>query len=218
MTRVLLVDDHPVLRTGVAAILATFPDIDVVGSTGDPEAVTALVAETIPDVVVLDLGLGTRNGVDLIPDLIRSTRVLVFTATGTDVAIMRALDAGATGYLLKDASADELAAAVRAAATGTAVYARAVAERMLDRGRRPDETLTPRELDVLELLADGSTNRVIAGQLFMSESTVKTHLVRVFAKLGVDGRAGAVAEATRRGIIAFDGQARPARSPDDVTT
>jgi DNA-binding NarL/FixJ family response regulator len=89
---------------------------------------------------------------------------------------------------------------------------------MLDRGRRPDETLTPRELDVLELLADGSTNRVIAGRLFMSESTVKTHLVRVFAKLGVDGRAGAVAEATRRGIIAFDGQAQPARSPDDVTT
>lgn len=210
MTRVLLVDDHPVLRTGVAAILGTFPDIDVVGSTGDPEAVTALVAETVPDVVVLDLGLGTRNGVELIPDLVRSTHVLVFTATGTDVAIMRALDAGATGYLLKDASADELAAAVRAAATGTAVYARAVAERMLDRGRRPDETLTPRELDVLELLADGSTNRVIAARLFMSESTVKTHLVRVFAKLGVDGRAGAVAEATRRGIIALDRQDQPA--------
>lgn len=218
MTRVLLVDDHPVLRSGAAAILGTFPDIDVVASTGDPEAVTALVAEAAPDVVVLDLGLGTRNGVDLIPGLVRTTRVLVFTATGTDVAIMRALDAGATGYLLKDATAEELAAAVRAAATGTAVYARAVAERMLDRGRRPDETLTPRELDVLELLADGSTNRVIAGRLFMSESTVKTHLVRVFAKLGVDGRAGAVAEATRRGIIAFDGQAQPARSPDDVTT
>lgn len=218
MTRVLLVDDHPVLRSGVAAILGTFPDIEVVASAGDPEAVTALVADAAPDVVVLDLGLGTRNGVDLIPGLVRTTRVLVFTATATDVSIMRALDAGATGYLLKDATAEELAAAVRAAATGTAVYTRAVAERMLDRGRRPDETLTPRELDVLELLADGSTNRAIAGRLFMSESTVKTHLVRVFAKLGVDGRAGAVAEATRRGVIALDGQAHPTRSPDGPTT
>lgn len=203
MIRVVLVDDHPMLRTGVAAVLGTYPGIEVVGSTGDPDAVVSLVEGTSADVVVLDLGLGSRNGGDLLPELVRRTRVLVFTATGTDVAIMRALDAGATGYLLKDASADELSAGITAAATGTAVYAAAVAERMLDRGRRPDETLTPRELDVLELLGEGLTNRVIAERLFMSESTVKTHLIRVFAKLGVDGRAGAVAEATRRGIIAL---------------
>lgn len=204
MTRVVLVDDHPMLRTGVAAVLGTSPDIEVVGATGDPDDVLRLVDATAPDVVVLDLGLGSRNGGDLLPELVRRTRVLVFTATGTDVAIMRALDAGATGYLLKDASPDELSAGIRAAATGTAVYAAAVAARMLDRGRRPDESLTPRELDVLELLGAGLTNRAIAERLFMSESTVKTHLIRVFAKLGVDGRAGAVAEASRRGVIALD--------------
>ncbi|MBF4581147.1 response regulator transcription factor [Curtobacterium sp. VKM Ac-2865] len=204
MTRVVLVDDHPMLRTGVAAVLGTSPDIEVVGATGDPDDVLRLVDATAPDVVVLDLGLGSRNGGDLLPELVRRTRVLVFTATGTDIAIMRALDAGATGYLLKDASPDELSAGIRAAATGTAVYAAAVAARMLDRGRRPDESLTPRELDVLELLGAGLTNRAIAERLFMSESTVKTHLIRVFAKLGVDGRAGAVAEASRRGVIALD--------------
>lgn len=204
MTRVVLVDDHPMLRTGIAAVLGTSPDIEVVGATGDPDDVVRLVDATAPDVVVLDLGLGSRNGSDLLPELVRRTRVLVFTATGTDVAIMRALDAGATGYLLKDASPDELSAGIRAAATGTAVYAAAVAARMLDRGRRPDESLTPRELDVLELVGAGLTNRAIAARLFMSEATVKTHLIRVFAKLGVDGRAGAVAEASRRGVIALD--------------
>lgn len=204
MTRVVLVDDHPMLRTGIAAVLGTSPDIEVVGATGDPDDVVRLVDATAPDVVVLDLGLGTRNGGDLLPELVRRTRVLVFTATGTDVAIMRALDAGATGYLLKDASPDELSAGIRAAATGTAVYAAAVAARVLDRGRRPDESLTPRELDVLELVGAGLTNRAIAARLFMSEATVKTHLIRVFVKLGVDGRAGAVAEASRRGVIALD--------------
>jgi DNA-binding NarL/FixJ family response regulator len=201
--RVLLVDDHPLLRAGVAAVLATYADIDVVGSTGRPESVVGLVADSAPDVVMLDLGLGTRDGGELIPALVRSTRVLVFTATGTDVAILRALGAGATGYLLKDASPDELAAAVRAVAAGTAVLACTVAERMLERVQNPDESLTPREAEVLDLLGAGLTNRAIADRLFMSESTVKTHLVRVFAKLGVDGRAAAVAEAVRRGVIAL---------------
>lgn len=201
--RVLLVDDHPLLRAGVGAVLASFGDIDVVGSTGRPDAVVELVADTAPDVVLLDLGLGTQDGGELIPALVRSTRVLVFTATGTDVAILRALGAGATGYLLKDASSDELAGAVRAVAAGTAVFARSVAERMLDRAQHPDESLTPRETEVLDLLAGGWTNRAIADRLFMSESTVKTHLVRVFAKLGVDSRAAAVAEAARRGVIAL---------------
>jgi DNA-binding NarL/FixJ family response regulator len=199
--RVLLVDDHPLLRAGVGAVLASFPDLDVVGATGRLEEVVPLVADTSPDVVLLDLGLGTRDGGELIPALVRSTRVLVFTATGTDVAILRALGAGATGYLLKDASSDELAAAVRAVAAGTTAFARSVAERMLDRSQHPDESLTPRETEVLDLLAGGWTNRAIAGRLHMSESTVKTHLVRVFVKLGVDSRAAAVAEAARRGVI-----------------
>lgn len=201
--RVLLVDDHPLLRAGVGAVLASLPDLDVVGATGRLEEVATLVADTSPDVVLLDLGLGTRDGGELIPALVRSTRVLVFTATGTDVAVLRALGAGATGYLLKDASSDELAAAVRAVAAGTAVFARSVAERMLDRSQHPDESLTPRETEVLDLLAGGWTNRAIAGRLHMSESTVKTHLVRVFVKLGVDSRAAAVAEAARRGVIAL---------------
>lgn len=201
--RVLLVDDHPLLRAGVGAVLASLPDLDVVGATGRLEEVATLVADTSPDVVLLDLGLGTRDGGELIPALVRSTQVLVFTATGTDVAVLRALGAGATGYLLKDASSDELAAAVRAVAAGTAVFARSVAERMLDRSQHPDESLTPRETEVLDLLAGGWTNRAIAGRLHMSESTVKTHLVRVFVKLGVDSRAAAVAEAARRGVIAL---------------
>ena len=201
--RVLLVDDHPLLRAGVGAVLASLPDLDVVGATGRLEEVATLVADTSPDVVLLDLGLGTRDGGELIPALVRSTRVLVFTATGTDVAVLRALGAGATGYLLKDASSDELAGAVRAVAAGTAVFARSVAERMLDRSQHPDESLTPRETEVLDLLAGGWTNRAIAGRLHMSESTVKTHLVRVFVKLGVDSRAAAVAEAARRGVIAL---------------
>jgi len=199
--RVVIVDDHPVLRAGVAAVLASYEDIDVVGTTGSPVSVTRLVQDAAPDVVLLDLGLGQRDGGELIPDLVGSTRVLVFTASGTDLAITRALAAGATGYLLKDASSDELAAAVRSVAAGMAVFSHAVAGRMLDRVQRPDETLTPREGEVLELLGAGLTNRAIAERLYLSESTVKTHLVRVFAKLGVDGRAAAVAEATRRGVI-----------------
>ena len=199
--RVVIVDDHPVLRAGVAAVLASYEDIDVVGTTGSPVSVTRLVQDAAPDVVLLDLGLGQRDGGELIPDLVGSTRVLVFTASGTDLAITRALAAGATGYLLKDASSDELAAAVRSVAAGTAVFSHAVVGRMLDRVQRPDETLTPREGEVLELLGAGLTNRAIAERLYLSESTVKTHLVRVFAKLGVDGRAAAVAEATRRGVI-----------------
>ncbi|MBD8728724.1 response regulator [Frigoribacterium sp. CFBP 13707] len=201
MIRVVLVDDHPLLRAGVAAVLATFPDLDVVGATGRPDDVATLVADTAADVVLLDLHLGRQDGGELIPSLVGSARVLVFTASGTDVAITRALAAGATGFLLKDASPDELAAAVRAVAAGTAVFSHVVADRLLDRARRPDETLTPREGEVLELLGVGASNRVIADRLFLSESTVKTHLARVFAKLGVETRAAAVAEATRRGVI-----------------
>lgn len=203
MIRVLLVDDHPVLRMGLAAVLGTYEDVEVVGDTGDPSAVVTLVSALRPDVVVLDLGLGTANGVDLIPSLAATSRVLVFTATGAERAVIGALDAGATGFLLKDASHDDLVAGIRSAASGTAVLSPTVAARVLDRVQRPDQVLTRRELDVLALLAEGLTNRAIAARLFMSESTVKTHLIRVFVKLDVDGRAGAVAEASRRGLIAL---------------
>lgn len=205
MIRVLIVDDHPVLRMGLAAVLGTYDDVEVVGDTGDPSAVLTLAAELRPDVVVLDLGLGTANGVDLIPRLSETSRVLVFTATGAERAVIGALDAGATGFLLKDASHGDLVAGIRSAASGTAVLSPVVAARVLERVQRPDQVLTRRELDVLELLAEGLTNRAIAARLHMSESTVKTHLIRVFVKLDVDGRAGAVAEASRRGLIALGG-------------
>lgn len=204
MIRVAIVDDHPMIRTGLCAVLGTHDDLVVVGATGDPDAVPGLVVDTAPDVVVLDVGLGDRSGLDLIPTLSAEARVVVFSATATDRAVLSALGAGATGYLLKDATSDEVAAAIRTAAAGTSVLAPSVAAKVVGRAQHPDSVLSRRELDVLAALADGLTNRQVASRLFMSESTVKTHLIRVFTKLGVSNRAGAVREAGRRGLVDLD--------------
>jgi DNA-binding NarL/FixJ family response regulator len=204
-TRVLVVDDHPVVRGGLVGWLAAQPDIDVVGEAADGlEALTA-VAEHAPDVVLMDLRMPRMDGVAAtgrISAAHPAVRVLVLTTYDTDADIVRAVEAGATGYLLKDTPLPQLADAVRAAARGETVLAPPVAARLVSRLRAPAvEAPTPRELEVLAGVARGLTNADIGRELFIGEATVKTHLLRVFAKLGVDDRTRAVMVAVERGLL-----------------
>ncbi|MEZ0164979.1 response regulator [Kineococcus sp. LSe6-4] len=205
MTRVLVVDDHPVVRGGIEALLATTDDLEVVGSAEDGLQALRLVAALAPDVVLMDLRMPGLDGAGATGRIRRehpSVRVLVLTTYETDTDIVRAVEAGATGYLLKDTPLADLVAAVRAAARGETVLAPPVAARLAARLRAPaQETLTPRELDVLGAVARGATNAEIGRELFIGEATVKTHLLRVFAKLGVDDRTHAVTVALRRGLL-----------------
>ncbi|MBF6332014.1 response regulator [Nocardia transvalensis] len=205
MIRVLLADDHPVVRGGLAALLAAEPDLEVAGEAGDGERAVALALVLRPDVVLMDLRMPRLDGaaatariVAWLPD----TRVLVLTTYDTDTDIVRAVEAGATGYLLKDTPRGELAAAVRAAARGETVLAPPVAAKLVTRMRTPPtDALTPREIEVLAAVARGLTNAAIGRALHIGESTVKTHLLKIFAKLGVDDRTRAVTLAWERGVL-----------------
>jgi DNA-binding NarL/FixJ family response regulator len=201
--RVLLVDDHPVVREGLRAILSAEEDIDVVGEAGSgPDAVAAARAYE-PDVVLMDLRMSDGDGVQATRDLLArdpDCRVVVLTTYENDADILRAVEAGATGYLLKDAGRSELAGAIRAAARGETVLAPTVAARLVSRMRSPVD-LTPREIEVLRLVGAGRTNAEIGRALFVSEATVKTHLLRTFGKLGVSDRTAAVTAALQRGIL-----------------
>lgn len=204
MTRVVVVDDHPVVRAGLVALLATRPGVHVVGEAGDAAGALAVVGRERPDVVLMDLRLGADNGVEVTRELIRrdaGVRVLILTTYDTDADIVAAIEAGAVGYLLKDASPEALGAAVESAARGEAVFAPAVAGRLARRVLNPPTELTGREREVVELLAQGLANRQIAKRLFLSEATVKTHLVHAYEKLGVDNRTAAVAAARAAGIL-----------------
>jgi DNA-binding NarL/FixJ family response regulator len=211
MIRVLLVDDHPVVRRGLRALLDELPELEPVGEAADgAEALSVLgrmAAEgtPLPDVVLMDLQMGTgMHGVEAtrrITALPDPPAVLVLTTYSTDADILAAVEAGATGYLLKDAPPDELAAAIRAAARGETVLAPPVAARLLGRVRDKGPTLSQRETEILELLAEGLANRQISRRLFISEATVKTHLVHIYDKLGVDSRTAAVAAAVQAGLI-----------------
>ncbi|MGY1778942.1 response regulator [Geodermatophilus sp. SYSU D01036] len=205
MIRVLVVDDHPVVRGGLVGWLAAQADLDVVGEAGDGQEALAQVAATRPDVVLMDLRMPRMDGVTAIERLAGThpgVRVLVLTTYDTDADIVRAVAAGATGYLLKDAPLPQLADAVRAAARGETVLAPPVAARLVSRMRAPAaEEPTPRELEVLAGVARGLTNAEIGRELFIGEATVKTHLLRVFAKLGVDDRTRAVMVAVERGLL-----------------
>lgn len=205
MTRVLVVDDHPVVRGGLVGWLAAQEDLEVVGEAGDGQEALALVAATQPDVVLMDLRMPRMDGVTATERLAVShpaVRVLVLTTYDTDADIVRAVAAGATGYLLKDAPLPQLADAVRAAARGETVLAPPVAARLVSRMRAPAaEEPTARELEVLGGVARGLTNAEIGRELFIGEATVKTHLLRVFAKLGVDDRTRAVMVAVERGLL-----------------
>lgn len=199
---VLLVDDHLVVRSGLKALLATQPDIDVVGEAATGEQGLAAAAELSPDVVMMDLAMGAgMDGIEAIRQLrqaIPRQAILVFTTYDSDADIVRAVDAGAMGYLLKDAAPEEIFSAIRGAVRGRSVMSAPVASRLFQQLRNPDELLTPREAELLSLLTQGLSNRELGRRLFISEATVKTHLAHIYAKLGVETRAAAIAVAIRR--------------------
>lgn len=202
MITVLLVDDHLVVRSGLRALLSTQPDIEVVAEASSGEEGVSVALEQTPDVVLMDLAMGVGiDGIEAIRRL-RAERpgqaVLVFTTYDSDADIVRAVDAGAMGYLLKDAAPDEIFAAVRGASRGQSHMSAPVASRLFQQMRNPDETLTPREAELLTLLTQGLSNKELGRKLFISEATVKTHLAHIYAKLGVDSRAAAIAKALRR--------------------
>lgn len=205
MIGVLLVDDHVIVREGLRGMLAAEDDLRVVGEAGNgPEAV-ALVGVRGPDVVLMDLRMRGGDGVTAtaaITARFPGTRVVVLTTYDTDADILRAVEAGAAGYLLKDCSRAELTSAIRAAARGETVLTPSVAARLVHRMRGPvPESLSPREIQVLELVAVGCTNAEIGRRLHIAEATVKTHLLRTFAKLEVSDRTAAVTVARNRGLL-----------------
>jgi len=203
--RVLLADDHQVVRVGLHAMLDPSLDIEVVGEAGDGAEAIALVRDLDPDVVLMDLRMPKMDGVAAIArlrELAPAVPVLVLTTYDTDADIVRAIEAGATGYLLKDATREELLHAIRSAAAGRSALAPSVASRLVARMAGPaGSALSAREIEVLELVARGRSNKEIARVLHLSEATVKTHLVHSFSKLGVEDRTEAVMTALDRGII-----------------
>jgi DNA-binding NarL/FixJ family response regulator len=205
MIRILIVDDHPVVRTGLRAVVESQDDFEVVGEAATGEDGLRRAALDEPDLVLMDLqmpGIGGVEATRRILALEPAPFVVILTTYDTDADILAALDAGAIGYLLKDAPPDVLFSSIRSAAAGDTALAPAVASRLVERVRRPERgTLSGRELDVLELLAEGVSNREIAMRLHISEATVKTHLVHIFTKLDVDTRTAAVAVGVERGLI-----------------
>ena len=206
--RIVIADDHPVVRDGLRGMLDGQPDFRVVAEAADGAVAVDAVLRLNPDVVLMDLRMPRLDGVQAITRITAArpaVRVLVLTTYDTDHDIVRAVEAGAAGVLLKDAPRDELFHAVRAVARGQSVLAPALTARLLDR-LRPSSTGTPteRELEVLTLVARGQTNRAIGRHLSISEATVKTHLVHLFTKLEVTDRTGAVTAALERGLITLD--------------
>jgi DNA-binding NarL/FixJ family response regulator len=204
--RVLLADDHPVVRTGLTGMLAGEAGLEIVGEAGSGEEALAMARALRPDVILMDLRMPGGDGVSATRRIraeLPGTAVLVLTTFDTDADILRAVEAGAAGYLLKDLPRADLAAAIRAAARGETVLAPAVAGRLLTRMRdgNAGEGLSRRETAVLGLAARGLTNAEIGRELFISEATVKTHLMRASAKLGVSGRTATVARAMQLGAL-----------------
>ncbi|TDW23805.1 response regulator [Kribbella kalugense] len=213
MIRVLVVDDHPVVRSGLTGLLSVTDDISVVGEAADGSEAVALVESTRPDVVLMDLRMPRMDGVTATGAILSSypsTRVLVLTTYDTDTDILHAVEAGAAGYLLKDTPHAELLNGIRAAARGETVLAPPVAARLMSRLRTPAAPAaaqpSPRELEVLAAVARGLSNAEIGRELFIGEATVKTHLQRLFAKLDVDDRTRAVTVALERGLLPSPGR------------
>ncbi|GAA5016668.1 response regulator transcription factor [Streptomyces siamensis] len=203
--RLLLADDHPVVRAGLRAVLETEPGLTVVAEAATAEEAVARATEGDIDVVLMDLqfgkGMGGAEATAAITARPGAPRVLIVTTYDSDADTLPAIEAGATGYLLKDAPPEELAAAVRTAATGRTTLSPTVAERLMNRLRAPGTALTPRETEVLTLVAQGLSNQAVGERLHLTEGTVKSHLARVYAKLDVDSRTAAVAAATSLGLI-----------------
>jgi len=207
MIRIVVADDHPIVRTGIIALFAPEDDIDVVAEAATPDEAVAAAERLIPDVVLMDLQFGASansGGADAtrrIRALDAAPYVLVLTNYDSDGDILGAVEAGASGYLLKDAPPHELITAVRAAAAGESALAPVIATRLMDRMRAPQASMSARELQVLELVAAGCSNSDIAAELFVSDTTVKSHLAHIFTKLGVSSRTAAVSRARERGIL-----------------
>lgn len=207
MIRIVVADDHPIVRTGIIALFAPEDDIDVVAEAATPDEAVAAAERMVPDVVLMDLQFGASansGGADAtrrIRALDAAPYVLVLTNYDSDGDILGAVEAGASGYLLKDAPPHELITAVRAAAAGESALAPVIATRLMDRMRAPQASMSARELQVLELVAAGCSNSDIAAELFVSDTTVKSHLAHIFTKLGVSSRTAAVSRARERGIL-----------------
>ena len=206
--RLLIVDDHPIVRDGLRGVFDDDPDFEVVGEAADGAEAVDRAAALAVDVALMDLRMPRMGGVEaigLLRERAPGVRVLVLTTYDSDADVLPAIEAGATGYLLKDAPRDELVRAVRAAHLGQAVLAPSVAQKLLGHVRAPapavPDVLTDRELEVLRLVAAGTTNKEAARTLFISEATVKTHLLHLYAKLGVRDRAAAVAAAYKSGLL-----------------
>ena len=203
--RIVIADDHPIVRAGLRAVLQTEPGFMVVAECSTAEQAVQRCAQGDADVVLMDLQFGAGMGGTAATAAVTQTpggpRVVILTTYDSDADVMAAIDAGASGYLLKDAPPEELAIAVRTAAAGGSALAPAIATRLLERLRAPGVGLSPRELEVLQLVAEGLSNQQISQRLFLSQATIKTHLAHVYAKLDVDSRSAAVASATKRGIL-----------------
>lgn len=204
--RIVLADDHPVVRAGLLGLLAMEPDLEVVGEAGSGREAVALAAELRPDVVLMDLRMPDLDGVEATANITRdcpTVRVLILTTYDTDQNIVHAVEAGAIGYLLKDATAQELATAIRQTARGETVLPPPIAAKLVHHLRvgPQQDVLSPREVQVLGLVARGLTNADIGRELSIGETTVKTHLVRIFGKLDVSDRTAAVTVAIKRNIL-----------------
>ncbi|HEX2097845.1 MAG TPA: response regulator transcription factor [Rubrobacteraceae bacterium] len=207
--RLLISDDHPVVRAGLRGMLSAESDFEVVGEATNGAEAVALTGELRPDIVLMDLRMPEMDGVTAISHIKEEypeTQVLVLTTYESDADILRAIETGATGYLLKDAPREELFGAIRTAAQGKSPLAPNVATRLMQRmrGDADEETLSTREIEVLELVASGTSNKEIAKRLWVSETTVKSHMLHIFDKLDVTDRTAAVTEALKRGIIRLE--------------
>lgn len=202
MIRVMLLDDHPVVRAGLRSILNGFEDIEVVADAADGSEVTAESLEGV-DVVVCDIQMPKVNGIELTARLRASggPPVLILTTYDTEANIMATIEAGALGYLLKDAPEQVLHTAVVATARGQRTLAPEVAQALMQRIQQPRQALSRREIEILKALESGATNRALAEQLFISTATVKTHLVHIYDKLGVDNRTAAITKARELKLI-----------------
>ncbi|MFI6479311.1 response regulator [Nonomuraea sp. NPDC050663] len=202
--RIIVVDDHPVVRDGLREIFSTDDAFEVVGEAADGPEALALTRRTNPDLVLMDLRMPKMSGAELIRRLREQNpgiNVLVLTTFDNDGDVLPAIEQGATGYLLKDTPRVELLRAAQAAARGETVLSPTVAGVLQQKVRPPSQTLSRRELEVLGLIARGATNREVAARLFITEATVKTHLLHIFGKLGVKDRAAAVAAAYETGLL-----------------
>ena len=208
--RVLIVDDHPIVRQGLATVLDQQEDLIVVGQAIDGVGAVAQAQELLSDIILMDLQMPQMDGVEAIRRIIgerTGSRIIILTTYATDEYISSGIEAGAQGYLLKDSPPDEVVTAIRAVHQGDSMIQPRVASRLLDRlgqlshAHPPETLLSVREIEVLQVMATGAANKEIANQLQIGQSTVKTHIVRIFNKLGVNGRLEAVSEGVKKGII-----------------